>query len=476
MKLLAAILPLLLVVKVSGFVADGSTEIIFPQAVRFSVNLTIPATQVTDASLTITWPGHDPVNLPVDVKQVSLVYGEPQARLIYLWTISDPPPLFSEVSYQWSFTAADGSTGTLNDSFVFADPRVDWVRSVDPQGQFNLTVPRNLGTLIDAAQQMRTLLEKNTGQTLHTNLLIYPMQPDCMSVSDANPSATAEPDATAAPCPSGLLDQLLAGYDLLVVTPDVTAEDDVASRLVQQAYAPLWDQKAVPLWFQAGLSRFYETSLKNALLPPVQQAARSRTLYNLSQMADASLPASALWQAQSYGMVLYIARQIGVSGLFKLAQVPADSFDAAYQQALTIPLTALIPAWQQWIFTRTAEGDYGITPYQPPTPSPTPSLTPSNTPTITLTPSSTATPTATDTATPFGVRTFVPAPTVTPRSTMTPLPPSTTPRPPGSLPTTHAGADRAANDSGRSDGALWGVDGVGAAAWTRRVLADSIGK
>lgn len=427
MKLLAAILPLLMLVKVSGFVADGSSELIFPQAVRFSVNLTIPATQVTDATLTLTWTGHDPVNLKVDVEQASLVYGEPQARLVYLWQISDPPPLFSEVSYHWAFTAADGSTGTLDDSFVYTDPRVDWVRSIDPQGRFNITAPRSLGTITDSTRQMQALLEKNTGQKLQDNLLIYPMQPDCMPLIDPNRAVSTEPAATEGACT--LLDRVLAGYDLLVVPPGATAQGVVANRLVQQAYAPLWDQKNVPLWFQAGLSRFYQTSRKDALLPIAQQAVRSGSLYNLAQMSDAGLETTDLWQAQSYGLVLCIANQIGLPGLFALAQMKADSFDTAYQQAMTIPLAALIPEWQQWIFTRSAEGDYGITPYQPPTPSPTPSLTPSRIPTITLISSSTATATATATATPLS------APTVTPRASNTPLPPSVTPRPPGSLPT-----------------------------------------
>src|SRR5690242_16721888 len=132
MKLLAALLPLLLLVKVSGFVREGTSEVLFPQAVRFTVNLTIPATKVTDAALTLTWEGHDPVVVSVDVKPAALVYEEPQARLVYTWVITDPPPLFSEVTYQWVFTAEDGSTGTLEDKFIFADPNVDWVHSVTP--------------------------------------------------------------------------------------------------------------------------------------------------------------------------------------------------------------------------------------------------------------------------------------------------------------------------------------------------------
>ncbi len=235
---------------------------------------------------------------------------------------------------------------------------------------------------------------------------------------------------------------MLAGYHLLVVPPDMSAEDYVVGALVREAYAPLWEGKAPPEWFVDGLAEFYAPSPKNVLLPPVQQAARDGTLLSLSEMETAQAQPSALWRAQSFGMILYIADTIGFPGLFDLARVDAGDFDAAYGQAMPISPDALIPAWQQWIFSRNAEAVYGLTPYQPPTPTPSvtptpsdtplPSATPTASPTLTLTPSTTPTPSNT----PRGyVGTYTPPPTVTPSPTDTPAPATITPLPPGSLPT-----------------------------------------
>jgi hypothetical protein len=132
-------------------------------------------------------------------------------------------------------------------------------------------------------------------------------------------------------------------------------------------------------------------------------------------------------------MVLYLADRIGVQGLFDLALVDAEDFATAYERAIDTPLTAFIPAWSQWIFSRSAESLYGITPYQPPTALPSPTETPSATPTPTSTPTPTFTPSLTASLTPRGVRTYTPPLTVTPSQTPPPPPPTVTPRPPGSL-------------------------------------------
>ncbi len=429
------LLTALLLLAVSGFVRDGSVEIIFPQAIRFSVNLTIPATEITGATLTITPDGGVPILLNVDVEQASLSYGEPEARLVYTWRIpaDNPPPLFGAISYEWAFTAADGSSGSLDDSFTFSDPRFDWQRSLDPQGHFNVTAPRAMAPLLDALPQVRSLLEQNTGTQIDDNLLIYPMAPGCTpSPDDDTQQIAVGADGESVTCDAGITDAALAGYHLLVIPSDTTAEAYTVAALARQAYAPLWEGKDVPAWFSEGLAQFYAPTPKNALQPPAEQAARAGTLLSLADMGAAQ--DSTLWRAQSFGVILYIANQIGAAGLFDLARVDAPDFDAAYQQAMTVPLSGLIAAWQQWLFTRSADADYGITPYQPPTVTPTVTPTASDTPTVT--PTATDTPTVTPTAstTPRGYRgTYAPPPTVTPSETHTPRPPTVTPRPPGSL-------------------------------------------
>lgn len=422
---LAALLPLLLALHVSGFVRDGSVDIAFPEAVRFAVNLTIPATQVTSAALTISPEGQPPITVMVDVVGASVYYGEPEARLIYVWplTADQPLPLFGSVAYQWTFTAADGSSGTLTDSFVFNDTRFEWLRSTDPQGQFDITIPRALSALVEPLRRVHALLEKNTGRSLPYNLMLYDQ-----------PSGCGYASLTDQVSGSDVCRAFLAGYQVLERPTSVGAEDYFVGELVRAAYAPLWEGKNVPAWFVDGLAQFYAPSPKNALLLPAQAAARGGTLYSLRALMEPN--SAALWRAQSFGMVLYIANALTPQGLFDLAR--ADDFDAAYQSALGVPLSTLIPAWQQWIFTRAAESVYGITPYQPPTVVPSPTVTPSATPSPTLTPSLTPSRTPTLTLTPRGVRTYEPPPTLTPSATATPLPPTVTPRPPGSLPTASA--------------------------------------
>ncbi len=430
-------LPLLLLANVGGFVRDGAAEIIFPAAIRFTLNLTIPASEIASATLTLTPDGRDPLVIPVDLASAVLNPDAPAADLAYLWLIpvDDPPPLFGQIDYSWSLTSNDGSIGTLSDSFVFADPRADWVRTVDPTRRFSLTAPRSLALAPASLRQVYDLLRQNTGSSRTYNLLVGDTSFDCRQRDDGTRFAQGAQSGVSVDCADGIEAAVFAGYDRLIVPAGANGETFVIATLVEAAYAPLWQGKSVPAWFAAGLDQFYDPVDKNALLLPVQQAARQRTLY--AQTALESLHTDALWQAQSYALVLYIVDQIGVSGLVDLARVDASDFPAAYEQAVGQPISALFPAISQWIFTRAAESAFGITPYQPPTavPTATRTLPPTRFPTVTLTPSLTPTITPTPTRTPRGIRTYVAPPSVTPSATLTPPPATLTPRPPGSLPT-----------------------------------------
>ena len=439
MKLLLLTLPLLLLANVGGFVRDGAVEIIFPAAIRFTLNLTIPASEIASATLTLTPEGRDPLVIPVDLASVVVNPDSPEAYLVYLWAIpvDDPPPLFGQIDYSWSLTSTDSTTGTLSDSFVFADPRADWVRTIDPTGRFSLTAPRALALDPASLRQVYDLLSQNTGSSRTYNLLVDDPSFDCRRRDDGTRYAQGEQSDVSVDCVDGIENAVYAGYDRLVVPAGANGDAIVVASLVDAAYAPLWRGKSVPAWFVAGMEQFYDPADKNALLLSVQQAARQRVLY--SQAALESPRDDTLWQAQSYALVLYVVDQIGVSGLVNLAIVPADDFTTAYGQAVGQPISALLPAISQWIFTRAAEAAFGITPYQSPTAVPTATRTPSPTrfPTITLTltPLATSTIAPTPTTTPRGVRTYVAPPTVTPSASPTSLPPTLTPRPPGSLPT-----------------------------------------
>lgn len=434
MRLMAALMAAL-ALTVTGFVRDGAAEIIFPQAIRFSVDLAIPLADIRSAELTLEWDDHDPVVVLVGTGNwYSAVDTETGALLDYILSIpvDDPPPLFSEVRYRWSFEAADGSSGTLEDTFIFQDPRIDWLVTAS-ESRFSIAAPRSLSALVNALDEVHGLLEANTGRRVQAHGLVYPFDPGCTPGDDTGTTIARGQSGTTVVCEDGIADAVLAGYELLFLQPDATPEELVIGWLARRAYAPLWAGKTVPDWFSAGLAQFYAPTPKNALLPPAQQAARDGRVLSLDEMRNEAQ--TVLWRAQSLGMILYIADRIGYAGLYDLARVDGDDFASAYERAMDEPLSALIPAWQQWIFTGNAEAGYGITPYQPPTPLPTDTPTASTTPTATSTPSMTPTATPTATATPRGAATLVPAPTVTPSMTLTPLPPSVTPRPPGSLPT-----------------------------------------
>ncbi len=439
MKLLAALL-IVVATQVSGVVQSGTAEILFPQAIRFIVSLTVAPQAVASASLTIMPPNAQPITVSLDPKSSIVTYSAATVTLGYVWKIpvEHAPPLFSIINYQWSVKTTDGKVSTYNGgSVVFADPRVDWMRYPYPQEHLDLTVPTSFSPFIGALRQTHALIAKNTGFTFDEKLLVSPIDPGCTpSPDDPTKNIVTGELGLVVTCDPGIEQAAMTGYRVLALPPNADPEDFLTGVWVQEAYAPLWDQKSLPVWFIDGLAQFYNPERKDGLLLPVQQAARSGTLYNLDQMNDNTLlPATALWRAQSYGMVLYIVHQIGVQGLFDLARVPAADFDTAYRQVMNAPTSALIPAWQQWIFTASAQGDYGITPYQPPTSTPT--ITPTFTSTATLTPTATLLPSITPlpSSTPPGVRTYTPPPTVTSSPTPTQQPPSVTPRPPGSLPT-----------------------------------------
>lgn len=182
----------------------------------------------------------------------------------------------------------------------------------------------------------------------------------------------------------------------------------------------------VPEWFREGLTEF-DSALKVELNAPVLIASRSNSLLQLDVMAKAPAPNSNidLWRSESYGLVVYVASQIGVDGLFKLASNAgtATSFEAAYQTALGKPIDTLLGSFGRWLFTNAAAGAFTFTVYQAATPSPTPTRTP----TITRTPTPTNTATFTPTPTVTGVLSLTPLPSRNPTFTSTPAPATNTP-------------------------------------------------
>ena len=234
--------------------------------------------------------------------------------------------------------------------------------------------------------------------------------------------------------------------------------------MVRQMYAPYWDGVTLPAWFTEGIATLYHLRADYAALQLARAAAETDSLFPLSNLQaippdDATYPQQALWKAESYTLVLFLADQYGAPALYDLASTDLDAeggFDAALETLTGMDTNALWITYTNWLSTSQPDRAIGWTPYRAVTP------TPSSTPTVTPVPP-TRTPTRTPTHTPVPTSTFQGAQVATPvriRVTVTEMArtPTNTPLPPGSsLPTlapsaseTESGSQRDSQDDNRA--------------------------
>jgi hypothetical protein len=211
------------------------------------------------------------------------------------------------------------------------------------------------------------------------------------------------------------------------------ARQVIVDDLVLASYASFWRGRSVPQWYRAGVQRLYaDPNAKIILLSPALAASRANQLFSLDELDTVPSEEAReyeVWQAQSYGMVIYMADRFGIDTVIELATTARDydSFANAYDELTGEPIDSLIPSWEVWMFSDTAPSAYSVDLYGPPTSTPTripsetpvpptrtpfPTQTPTDTPTITNTP---LPPTATPTVTPRAARdVFTPTPTPSP--------------------------------------------------------------
>jgi hypothetical protein len=425
------------------YIIGWTSEVIFPQAARFTVALGRPASELASAALVIQPSGQAAVEINVNVAE-SAVVTEPYAELVYVWEIprGTPPQLFADIAFQWRVVSHQDQVAQIDDVLNFSDQRVEWVQDTDAplaihapiNGPDPSRLRRDLVIVYD-------LLVSNTGRTPEFNLILYgeDLPPSgCSENEDGELVAIGPVSGVAVNCDPTMAQAIFAasGYEVVDLGQSSSALEVVITKLVERFYQEEWAGKGVPEWFRVGLHQFYSPTSKSRLFPLLLSAARNNRLFTLNEMA--SLPASNqdVWLAQSYGMILYIADQTGVLGVYQLADEigTADTFEGAYQSSVRQPLSALLVNWERWLFTAQAAAAFNLSPYQPNTPTATASVsrTPfpaTSTATPTLTPTLTVTPTVT------GVLSPTPFPTRTPVPTQTSAPPSVTPRPAGSLDT-----------------------------------------
>lgn len=428
--------------QIEGFIAVVETELIFPQAIRFYIQIDAALVELESVVLILEREGAPPERIPIDF-ETDVLIPEPDTDIEILWPIpaDDPPPLFSDIRYTWEVRAESGETAQYVDTIHFLDDRVTWTRVEDPY----LTLALPLRTiealpLVVLLNPVYDLLAANTGREPRYRLLVYDelVPPGCTLEEDTDqPIAVGQRSGLTLPCE---MEQALAIYEasdytVLRQPSGISPAAFLTDYLMRDFYAPLWRGGEVPAWFAYGLAQFYNPARTADLLTPAQLAARGTGVFNLSNLntPPTAPEALTLWQAQSYGMVLYIAELAGLQGLYDLAAAlgESESFEAAYEEIIGQPLSALIPGWSGWLFSQEAVRAYALNPYGPatPLPSPTATFTASRTPT----PTETLTPSVTPSVT--GFLSPTPLPTLTPTMTFTPAPPSVTPRPPGSLPT-----------------------------------------
>lgn len=427
-----------------GYVSLAEFLVVFPQAIWSHFILDLPARDIADVTLFIEQDGWGRQEVRVDLADAAEV-SELFTDFSYAWALPADRPLelFRDVRITWRFVLGDGTIGRIDAEIPFVDHRAEWqtefidgLRLSVPDNRFNLVAVRD-----EIAALARLLGERANAQP-SVALVFYdagiPADPCTRRSRDGALVVTrrATRQTVSLPCDPSAAARLYqaAGYDIaqLDVMNAQSVVQAVSAALVDQLYGARWANADVPAWFRHGLAVFATASDKSPLLPPARNAARNASLLRRLDRVPADPAALALWQAQSYGLVLYIAEQVGVDGLFDLALSlsPERSLAVAYRAATGDPLESLLPAWRDWIFSVQAETAYRYNPYLETTATPTETPIPATfPPTATRTP--TVTPTATVTPTVTGVLSPTPRPTLTPSATFTP---TVTPRPPGSLP------------------------------------------
>jgi hypothetical protein len=436
--------------EVEGYVFKWETENIFPEGILFRLTLSRAVSDLRQVTLSITQPGLDPLIYPIALDE-PFNQGALFTELAFAWPFPPEarPSVFVDdaIVFEWRAEDRLGETARVRDTFTIQDDRIIWEHSPDPLGFINLVLSTQ-GPDASAIRQSLmlpyNLLSANLGTVRSFNVVLYPADVDptgCVETRDETTgqlqqAAVAPVAGLRLPCDRQHAYQLyeVSGYGVVQSDSNTIAgaQSALIRYLTTNFYQPLWDDVAVPAWFEEALILFYEPTSKARLLPLLRDAARVNGLKPLDEMTDPTQK-DAIWQAQSYAMLLYIAERIGVEPVFNLARmISSQTFQAAYESAVGEPLNALLPGLRRWIFTSSASSAFEYTPYQPQTPTPTPSHTatrfpPTPTPTLTLTPTNTPTPTVT------GVLSPTPSLTMTPSRTATARPPTVTPRPASSL-------------------------------------------
>lgn len=408
-------------------------EVAFPAGVRFFIRAVASAEEVSSASLTLERQGQPPQTFDLDLATTAEDTGD-TTDITYIWSLTPEayPSYFEEIDFVWA-VIIEGETRTAQGRFQFTDERVIWEASTVES--LRVIMPRDLGLrrLISVTAPVEQRMRENTDNQHSLAYILYEQALDpagCIVNADDVPFAFTI-FGTAIRCLDRNLAQRVfstSGIEVLRVRSYTQADmqNVLTQALFDRYYRPLWSEREVPEWFAYGLMRIYAPTEHADMLSIVQHAARSNRLLSLPDMARIPDAPAQLqdWQAQSLAMMLYIADRIGYPQIFAFARAVRDnSFEPLYRETTNQPISALIPAMRDWLFTERGTAAFGVSIYSEATRTPAPGATFTPFPaTRTPRPEPSATMTPTVTITPS------PRPTATATA-------SVTPRPPGSLAT-----------------------------------------
>jgi hypothetical protein len=409
--------------RIEGAIVAAEVAVAFPAGGVFAVIVGGPPETVAAASLRIG--ESDPVPVTVFQRRAG-----GRTAYVYRWEPAEPPPAFAPVAFRWQVTFTDGTTASAEESVVFADARVQWRTARSTAPDLTVAVPDGFGSAEAALNTVRApvrVLAEWWPQAAPRGIAVFPprsITPRCAEDSAARSIAIARGYAPPFACTNSAIAAAYAAGGWLSVEP---GEGSLLRPVVTGALARAWGARSpdVPGWFREGVYRLFEPVAATAPLAAAQREVRAERVFSLETLAvrpqEASLQPA--WDAQSSGMVAYLIDRVGLAGVFALARRAAEvPFAQAYTEVTGGDPRALIIDWSAWIFTNRAAAAYAVSPYNPATPVPT----------ATHTPEPTRTPTATEPP-PTLAPTRPVVPTLNVTRTPTPLPPTVTPRPPGSL-------------------------------------------
>lgn len=455
--LIALVLPILTLSQDAEITADDLydwyAEVNFPQEIEFELFAIGSDAVVSSITLTISTRGTESIIIEID--PVATPISDQLGVFRYRWQIptDDPPPLFSRVRYSWDLVTVNGVSYKITDDLDFVDQRLTWVQANDLQSQVNIFHAVNQLNADQIRAGIRAtynlLYENSSAKPLYT-LLVYPesVNVGCDLNDDDEPIilVRGEQGFEEIRCDMALANDIYEQGDYIVFNQSsgVALQKTIIDLLVRDYYLERWGDVTVPDWFLYGLQQFYDPVTKRSSLILTQQRSRADALLTLNDLAtmpendeeDEQPVNRDLWNAQSIGLVLYLADTLGVDKLFEFADSIGEfeTFEDAFDDYVGQSFDLLMLSWRDWLFLSSSQQDYEYNPYLPVTQTPTPTATSTNTPTATFTPSKTPNVTATTrpsitplppppTITPLPAQSFSLQPTAAPSPTPVPVEP-----------------------------------------------------